>query len=192
MCGWDRCPGSERRVVTDSRKEHTLFGGTRAGVRLSAPTAIKAGVTASGLVCPPHLAMRRLVSRSRNQTFTIAGAWLLYTPALHFRVVEVLAGQAAPSCPSNQVKARRTTVAPSPVGRSPCAISTRSIGQARTLSSEARAARRLRKLARQSLGVPGLGATIPPRRARNPRHPLNQSRGKFWIRSANRAVRAPQ
>ena len=53
MCGWDRCPGSERRVVTDSGKEHTLFGGTRAGVRLSAPTAIKAGVTASGLVCPP-------------------------------------------------------------------------------------------------------------------------------------------
>jgi hypothetical protein len=40
-------------------------------------------------------------------------------------------------------------------------------------ASAARAARRLTKLERQSLGVLGLGATIPPSRAATPRHPLN-------------------
>jgi hypothetical protein len=91
----------------------------------------------------------------------------------------------------SQLKARRTN-APFAVGTSPCAITTRSIGQARTVSSDLRAERRLRKLARQSLGAPGFGSTIPPCRARNPRHPLNQLRGKFWIRSANGAVPLPR
>ena len=91
--------------------------------------------------------------------------------------------------PSSQVKAPRTNATLSAVGRSPWAITILSIGQARIWSIATRAARRSRKLARHSLRAPGLGATIPSSRATRPRHPLNQSRGKFWIRSAKRAAR---
>jgi hypothetical protein len=38
----------------------------------------------------------------------------------------------------------------------------------------------------------GVGAAIPPNRVTTPRQPLDQSRGKFWIRSANRAVSLPR
>lgn len=74
------------------------------------------------------------------------------------------------SCRSrNQLTPRRTKDL-SRFGRSPCAIATRSIGQATTLSSDVRAARRLRKLARQSSRTAEFAWTIPPCRARNSRH----------------------
>ena len=66
--------------MTDSRKEHTLFGGTRAGVRLKAPTGIKAGVTATRadlyvrptLFCVELGARRDVVAEARWESKMIA------------------------------------------------------------------------------------------------------------------------